>query len=94
MGVKTHTWRGVKAGKAWQEYFGEPNGLPTRDLTEEDIDGFNAEQHDKLASDTGQRLYVPVKEKPTTTIAAPKPAPAVTKPRAVITQTGDNDGNE
>lgn len=54
-----YTWKGVwdEGAGGWVEYFGEPDGLPARDLTNEDVAGFSAEQKAKLKSETGQRLY-------------------------------------
>jgi len=98
MGV-THTWQGVKHREGWQEWFPAPNGLPPRDLTEDDVAAFNATQLEKLHSPAGHRLYEPVdddKTKPTTTTEAP--APRAKRPRVTIddaeTETGDTDGNK
>lgn len=79
---KTHNWQGVwdEGANGYVEYFGEPDGLPARDLTDEDLAGFNAEQKAKLKSETGQRLYHPVQKREP---AKPKPKPkAATKPTA------------
>lgn len=61
MGV-THTWQGVRqtGERGWVEFFRD---LPKRDLTDEDVAGFDEQQRAELTSEAGQRLYVPVEVK-------------------------------
>lgn len=44
-------------GNGYYEFFGGPDGIPTRDLTEDEVSEFSKVQRDKLNSDAGKRLY-------------------------------------
>lgn len=89
----THTWKGVwdEGAGGYVEYFGEPDGLPARDLTDDDVRGFTAEQKAKLRSETGQRLYHEIERrdaKPTRKLKIVKPKPAAVEPDPAAPDTG------
>lgn len=58
-----YTWHGRwdEGAGGPVEFFGGHDGLPVRDLTATDVAGLNDEQRMKLESETGRRLYKPVK---------------------------------
>ena len=59
-----YTWHGVwdDGAGGYREFFGGDDGLPARDLTTEDVAGLSDVQRAKLESETGRRLYRPVKQ--------------------------------
>jgi hypothetical protein len=58
-----YKWHGVwdEGAGGPVEYFGNPDGIPARDLTADDVADFNEVQLEKLVSPTGKRLYKPVR---------------------------------
>lgn len=60
-----YTWHGVwnEGANGWYEFFGGEEGLPAHDLTAADVAAFSDGQTEKLNSDAGKRLYVPVAKK-------------------------------
>lgn len=82
-------WRGVwdEGAGGPVEFFGEPDGLPARDLTAEEVAGLNPAQREKLESEAGKRLYRAVK--PPEPKTAPKPKRARTRKAA----SGEPDGS-
>mgnify|MGYP000872897222 CR=1 FL=1 len=66
MGV-AYRWNGQRntgEQRGWQEWFPGRQGLPPRDLTDDDVAALTDEQRGLLASPAGVRLYSPVEPEP------------------------------